>query len=373
MASSGPRANVSAEKTTAVDANDPATCEACHGQVVAEWRESQHARASHESDPVYAALRTLRTRKQGEGIPAQCATCHNPRDPVDHGSAAARTGVSCGTCHQIDEVRLDGGKKGHGALTATTDLRFRGPHDIAEGASPVHATGPALAPVVDGKTVCLACHGEEKNASGVVTCATGTEHGATDASSCATCHMDEVAGPSGSAATRSTHRSHRFRGPQLALRSGEPGILAEAVELSGVFEGRRFVAAVSNRSGHAFPTGFPGRMAILELRGIDGGGREIYRNVSNEPMKQHPDAVFNMGFVDGEGQPALAAFASKLVRDNRIRPSETRTIEVEAPLEIAKMELSLKLVLVPGPLAKAIGYEGPATKPIVTAPIVVTR
>ncbi len=109
--------------------------------------------------------------------------------------------------------------------------------------------------------------------------------------------MDEVAGPSGSAATRSTHRSHRFRGPQLALRSGEPGILAEAVELSGVFEGRRFVAAVSNRSGHAFPTGFPGRMALLELRGIDGGGREIYRNVSNEPMKQHPDAVFNMGFV----------------------------------------------------------------------------
>ncbi len=357
-----------------LDADDPSTCEACHSAVVAEWRESQHARANHASDGVYAALRALRTEKQGPGIPEKCATCHNPRDTKDHDSAPARTGVSCATCHQIDGVHLEDGKKGVAALTTTKDVRFRGPHDIADGTSPVHASGPSLPELKDGKTLCLACHGEEKNPAGVTTCSTGTEHASSgETKPCTSCHMDEVQGPSGPVSSRTTHRSHRFRGSLLALRSGQPGILAEAVELSGAFEGKRFVAKLENRTGHAYPTGFPGRTAMLEIRGLDAKGEEVYKNLASDPMKDHPEAVLNMAFVDADGKPALAAFATKQVRDNRLKPAETRSIGVDIPDTVAKVELRLRFVVVPGPLAKAISYEGPETKPIVLPAVTVVR
>jgi hypothetical protein len=369
-----PTGSSSSVAGSTLDVNDPSTCEACHGAVVAEWRESQHARAHHVNDAVYAALRTLRTEKQGADIPGKCATCHNPRDTVDHDSAAAKTGVSCATCHQIDGVHLEGGKKGTGALVASKELRCRGPHDIASGTSPVHQNGPALPEIVDGKTLCLACHGEEKNPAGVLTCSTGIEHAASgESKGCTSCHMEEVPGPSGSVSSRPTHRSHRFRGSQLAVRTGEPGILAEAVLLSGAFEAKRFVAKLENRSGHAYPTGFPGRTAMLEIRGLDAKGDEVYRNLASDPMKDHPEAVFNMGFVDADDKPTIAAFATKLVRDTRLKPAETRTIGVEIPDSVAKVELRLRFLLVPPPLAKAIGYSGPETKPIVLSPVVVTR
>lgn len=372
--SSSALASSSSVAVSTIDVNDPSTCEACHGAVVAEWRESQHARAHHANDAVYAALRTLRTEKQGPDIPGKCATCHNPRDTTDHDSAAAKTGVSCATCHQIDGVHLEGGKKGTAALVASKEVRFRGPHDVASGASPVHQNGPALPEIVDGKTLCLACHGEEKNPAGVTTCSTGTEHAASgETKSCTSCHMDEVPGPSGSVSSRASHRSHRFRGSQLAVRTGQPGVLAEAVQLSGSFEAKRFLAKLENRSGHAYPTGFPGRTALLEIRGLDAKGDEVYRNLASDPMKDHPEAVFNMGFVDADDKPAIAAFATKLVRDTRLKPAETRTIGVEVPDSVAKVELRLRFVLVPPALAKAIGYEGPATKPVVLPPVVVTR
>ncbi len=357
-----------------LDGSDPKTCEPCHAAVVAEWRESLHSRAHHSADPIYGALRALRTEKQGPEIPGKCARCHNPRDVAQHESDAAKLGVSCATCHQLEGVHLEDGKKGVAALDAGPIGRFRGPHDIADGASPAHSTGPALAALTDGKTLCLACHGEEKNAAGLATCSTGTEHVASgETKGCTSCHMDEVQGPSGSVSTRPTHRSHRFRGPHLASREQQPGIVAEAVALSGAFDKDRLVVKLANRSGHAFPTGFPGRMALLEVRAFDAAGKQVYVNVTSEPMKEHPQAVFNMGFADAEGKPALAPFATQLVRDNRLKPGETRELPVEVPKDAKKAELRLKLFLVPPPLAKALSYTGPETAPIVLAPVVVTR
>lgn len=355
-----------------LDAEDPATCEACHGAVVAEWRESQHSRAHHASDGVYGALRALRTAKQGAAIPNKCATCHNPRAPEEHETPAAKTGVSCATCHQIDGVHLENGAKGVAALVPGPALR--GPHDIPDGTSPVHATGSALTALTDGRTVCLACHGEEKNPAGVVTCATGVEHAAGgDAKPCASCHMDDVTGPSGAVSTRASHKSHRFRGPLLAARAGQPGILAEAIALSGAFEGEHFVAKLENRSGHAFPTGFPGRVAMLELRGLDDGGATIFENLADDPMKDHPEAVFNRAFVGADDKPAIAAFATREVRDTRLKPGETRAITVELPAAVHSVELRLRFVLVPKPLASALGYDGPETKPIRLAPVTIVR
>lgn len=366
--------NPLAAPSAVIDPQDPATCEACHAAVVSEWRESLHARAHHDADPVYAALRKLRVEKQGAQIPAQCGACHNPADVADPESKAARLGVGCATCHQLDGVDLAGGKKGVHALVAGPHGRFRGPHDVAAGTSPAHANGPALPALVDGKTLCLACHAEEHNAAGIATCATGIEHAAaSEAKPCTSCHMPELAGPSGAASTRDRHRSHEFRGPHLARRRGEPGIVAEAVGLSGRLEGERLVVTLENRSDHAFPTGFPGRMAVVVLRALGADGAEVGRNVTSDAMKEHPEAVLNQGFVGEDGKPALAAFATKKVRDTRLKPDEKRELTWTVPPRTDRVELRLRFFLVPPPMAKAIGHEGPESSPIELPPVVVKR
>jgi hypothetical protein len=352
-----------------LDANDPATCEACHGTLVAEWRESLHSRSHHSRDPLYDTMRTMRTAKQGPHIPAACATCHNPRDPVDHESAAAKGGVTCATCHELDGVHLGDGRKGTTALVPGPAKRFRGPHDIIDGTSPIHATGPALPAMADGATLCLACHGEERNAAGVSTCSTGIEHAAGKTKQgCTTCHMEELPGSSGAVSTRATHRSHRFRGPHQA-----PDMLAEAVSVTGQFDGDALVARLENRTGHGFPTGFPARMAVLEVRGFDAQGKDIFRNVTNEPLKEQPDAVFNMGYVDAEGKPALAPFAAKLVRDTRLKPDETREVRISLPPGVTAAELRVHFFLVAPPAAKAMGYQGPELAPHKGQPTRVAR
>lgn len=356
-----------------LDANDPATCEACHGAVVSEFKESLHSRAHHANDPLYAALRTRRTERQGPQIPDRCAICHNSRDLTDHESVAARQGVTCATCHQVASVSLDGGNGVH-ALTVGPEKLFRGPHDVAPGVNPLHATGPALSAIADGTTLCLSCHAEEHNAAGLATCSTGPEFAAGGAqASCTSCHMKSVDGPSGAVTKRTTHRSHVFMGPNHQFRHGAPGMLDEAVQLSAAFQGSKLEVVLENRSAHAFPTGFPGRVAMLQVRGLDAAGKEVYRNITNDPMKEHPQAVFNRGFVNAEGKPSLAPFATKQVRDNRLTPNERRTIAVEVPASVATAEARIVYVLLAPFAAQQLSYEGPETKPIALAPITARR
>ncbi len=357
-----------------LDVNDATTCVKCHPAVVAEWQESLHARAHHSKDPLYAAMRTLRTEKQGPHIPGACATCHNPQDTTDHESPAAQAGVTCATCHQFDGVHLGEGRKGTGALGRGADKVFRGPHDIENGTSPLHGNGPALPALADGKTLCLACHDEEKNPAGVPTCSTGPEYAAKgETRSCAECHMPTVEAPSGPVSTRPTHRSHRFLGPHQAQRLGEEGILSEAVKLSGRFEGTKLVARLENLTGHGFPTGFPARMVVLDLVGLDASGKEVFRNVKAEPLKEHPEAVLNRGYVDAEGKPSLAPFAAKLVRDTRLTPGEVREVAIAVPKTVVKAELRLRFFLAAPPMVKAIGFTGSEAKPVVMAPVTVSR
>jgi hypothetical protein len=358
----------------AIDPDQPATCAPCHGAVVEEFRESLHSRAHHANDPLYGALRALRIEKQGPHIPGACANCHNPRDTVDHESLAAKAGVTCATCHQIEGVHTGEGRKGIQALQVGPPRRFRGVHDLPEGASPVHGTGPAVPAIQDGVTLCLSCHGEEKNAAGVVTCSTGTEFAeARGSSTCVGCHMKETPGPSGAVVTRSSHRSHLFAGPHLQHRSTGPGMIEEALAISGRIEGEKLIARLENRSGHSFPTGFPGRMALLEIRALDASGKELARNISSDPMKDHPEAVFNRGYVDADNKPVLAPFAARMVRDNRLKPAETREILFAIPPGTVHAELRLKFFLIAPPAARMLGYQGPETRPIILPPVRISR
>lgn len=347
-----------------VNLDDPQTCVSCHPAIVAEWQESMHSRAHHDLDPLYGAMRTFRMAKEGPALAQKCANCHDPRDVAAPDSPAGRSGVSCATCHDLAAVHAD--KRGAEALVRTPGGGFRGVHDLLPGASPVHATGPAQPALVDGRTVCLACHAQESNKAGLTTCETGLEMDkAHDARSCTSCHMPEIQAPNGPVSTRPTHRSHAFLGPHRAYLQKDAGILREAVTLAGRIDGERAVFTLENKSAHAFPTGFPARMAALVVRGLDASGAEVFRNIKEEPMKDHPEAVLNKVFHDAEGKPTLAAYGVKLARDSRLGPAEKREIAVPLPAGVVKVEATLKLWLIAGQAAKTLGVTGlPEAKPV---------
>jgi hypothetical protein len=349
---------------TAVDLDDPLSCVGCHPAIVAEWTESMHSQAHHDADPIYGAMRSLRMGKEGAAIGERCANCHNPRSPSSPDAPAGRAGVSCATCHNLAHVRS--GAAGAAALEWRSDGLLRGSHDLDAGLTPAHPTGAKFEPLADGTTVCLACHAEEKNKAGVPTCSTGAElASAGETRSCSSCHMPEVAAPNGPQTSRTTHRSHVFSGPHRAWAQKDTSLLETAFKASGRFEKGAVVVTLENLSGHGFPTGFPARMAAVVLKGFDKKGAEIWRNVTKEPMKEHPEAVLNVVYAGADGGTVLAPYGVRIARDNRLKPKETRELKVLVPKAVVQVDVSVRVWLVAPMAAAALGVaERPEARPM---------
>lgn len=328
-----------------IDIEDPRTCAPCHQAVLDEWRESMHARAHHEQDPIYAGIRALRMAKEGEAIADACAGCHTPRAAGRRGRVA-KAGVTCATCHNVAAVHA--GKRGRAALETAAAGLLLGPHDLAGDATPAHGTGPTAPHLRDGATICLACHGTMRSGSGVPICTTGPERAEApdDGETCASCHMPVVAGKSGPLSQAQTHRSHRFEGPHRAWYQDDPALLKRAVRLSGTLGPAGLELTLKNVSGHAFPTGFPGRQAVLKVEA---------------PGVEWPEAkpiVLGKRYVDIDGKPTLAPWAVRLASDTRLRPGESRVIRLEPPAGATSVRVTLALRLLPPPLAKKLSLAG---------------
>lgn len=343
-----------------VNPDNPDACAECHAQIVAEWKESMHARAHYDSDPIFAGVRAVVTANLGEEQAAECARCHSPRDAKNPDSPAGKLGVSCATCHMLDEVHVGQGKSGVDALKFAEVVRMRAGHDMAPGSSPAHATGAAPEFIKDRKTVCLACHDVSTNPSGVETCATGSEfkdRAATD-QGCIDCHMPRIEGPGGMVGSRSEHARHVFLGPHRAWYADETDFIAEKVSLAGTLSATTLNVTVKNGTGHAFPTGFPGRIALVVAHGKDASGAVVWKNVDADPMKDSPDSVFNKVYGDENGKPTLPVLSKSLLRDNRIKPAETRTLTFTVPEAVASVELKLVMRLVPPAAHEKLGLMG---------------
>lgn len=355
-----------------VDLDDPNSCAACHGTIVQEWQASMHASAHHDKDPIYGAMRSLRMARQGEQVARKCAVCHTPRDTEDDTSAAAQHGVSCATCHHATSIGEGQGAK---AITWADGPVLRGPKDLPPGASPVHGTGPAAPHLTDGKTMCLACHDATRTPSDQPACTTGPElaESATD-ETCVSCHMPAVDTPNGAMDKDGTHRAHIFAGPHRAWYQGDPSILQQAVDLSATLDDGGVHITLANRSGHAFPTGFPGRMALVAATGQDAAGEVVWKAWGADPMTERPDAVLNKVYVDADGKPVMPPFSDKLARDNRLKPDETRTLDWEVPAEVATVDVKLVYRLAPPPAMKALDLmEAPESAPKTIGQVSVSR
>lgn len=343
-----------------IDIDDPETCRECHEAIVVEWSQSMHARAHHSRDPIYAGVRRIREQREGAAILSMCAQCHTPRSVDDPNSSVAKVGVGCAACHNATSLHTATDKKGAAALELAGGTLLLGPNDLPADASDAHDTGAAPAHMKDGSSLCLTCHGELKSPAGIPICTTGPElSGAPDArKSCTSCHMPTVPGPSGIANDRLRHASHTFVGPHRAWYQHDKSFLAGSVDLDGTLQGGTLTLTIANRAGHAMPTGFPGRMAILRVSGRDATGAEVWSNWTDDPMKQDPQAVFNKVYVDDQGQPTLAPYAAALKRDNRLTPSETRTLQYAVPETVQSATVTLSMRLLPPPLADKLGLVG---------------
>jgi nitrate/TMAO reductase-like tetraheme cytochrome c subunit len=111
----------------------PAQCESCHGDVVAEYGKSAHARA----------------RKAGGSLAATCADCHtaheirSPKDPASP-TYVLNLPATCGRCHGNAEVI----RKGHIAIGNVFKL-----YEDSIHAKALNKSGLVIAPT------CKTCHG----------------------------------------------------------------------------------------------------------------------------------------------------------------------------------------------------------------------
>ena len=103
-----------------MDPDNPASCKPCHGTVVGEWEESMHSRAHESRDPIFAGMRKLRMKVQGEAIAKKCATCHYPRDAAMTKPAVAKQGMACASCHLVSEIHRDRGPGARKEATGKT-------------------------------------------------------------------------------------------------------------------------------------------------------------------------------------------------------------------------------------------------------------
>jgi hypothetical protein len=244
---------------------------------------------------------------------------------------------------------------------------MRGPHDVDGDAPAPHGTGEAAPWIVDGRSVCLTCHDAMHNAQDVATCTTGPEHleAGTDVS-CAGCHMPFVEQSSGVASNRPRHRSHAFLGPHRSIREdteGE-GFASSHLLVRPALESGTLSAAIENRSGHAMPTGFPGRTILVRAVGYDAAGEAVWRSFRDDPLEEDPQSVLHRAYVDADGQPTLPPYGARLARDTRLRPGEARTLSWPVPEEVVHVEVALLYRLLPPAAAQRIGVADPrATAP----------
>lgn len=292
-----------------IDYADPTACQSCHQAVVDEWKQSMHSRAHRSNDPIFASMRELRMMKQGEQVAEKCVRCHNPMAGEDEDAAAAKAGVSCGACH--------------------------GPQAVVDEAK-----------LSDGRTVCLHCHGVAKNPQGAATCTTGAENEERGQMACVACHLP----PAGDG-----HKAHTFRGPHRAWYQDDDSLLKEALAVSFERDGRNLKVQLTNTTGHAFPTGFPGRVAQVKLVA--------------EGFEAAPDAFsFKKIYVDADGKPTMPPFAASLKQDDRIPAGGSAEATVELPEGTGPVEAQLVFRLLPPKAAEVLKLaDAPEAKPVVVS------
>lgn len=239
------------------------SCNACHAQIVAEWKDTAHALAWVDEE--------YRDQLQDKKKPESCYGCHIPK-PMMQAEISQKPparendrhlGISCESCHLgPDGVML-------------------GPRGTPTGAHPTKKSDVFIAG--GSNALCISCH--KVNIGPVVGIAKDFEQARLGESgkSCVGCHSAIVeqafanvpsAAQAGGAKDAEAPppvrkgRSHALQTPR------DPTFLARAFEASAREAGGKTVVSIKNMAGHRVP-GLIGRKIEFKAEALDAQGKVL--------------------------------------------------------------------------------------------------
>ena len=152
-------------------------------------------------------------------------------------------------------------------------------------------------------------------------------------------------------------------------------ILYNCAELSLAAEGdSTFLTVrvnVRNKTvGHALPTGSPMRSVYLKLSAFNAKGVVVWKNYTNNPLQDDPQAVFMRLLENNDGQAPVPPWeATNVMFDQRLMPDENRTLEyMLSDTQAKQIVAELYYRLAPPALVKKLNLEDD----IYTSPILIT-
>lgn len=301
-----------------------ATCSKCHPEIHRAWTGSQHASAF--TDPAFR-IPYDRLLQANPGRTLDCERCHNPMRfllPPDDPRAAAfsREGVTCDFCHSVEAV-IPG--EAFPRYRTTPGIKFgpRGKGDAesqhVRRFSPLHLTSD----------FCAGCH-EYRNAHGTPILTTVSEWKESFYSGtgvhCQFCHLPELFD------ARFIEGKRRNGPPDHGMVGGHSRErLARSIPVHARLrvssDGAQVSVSLKNDLvGHATPSGIPTHRIRLSATLFDGAGNALATR----------EETFGKVMGDGTGKPLtrpeeIFLSAREVLKDNRIRPKETREVTFSFP------------------------------------------
>ena len=353
---------------------NPIACFACHKEQFSDWETSLHAKSHADFNPLYqkaVKLVATETHRIYEQVLVDCGTCHNPKMEkkfVSENAAIAmmfdidttikeelknameadhiKSGISCYICHNVDSIghRYDSSTVGYELLNWTKGNLIVGPYELAEQQSIFHSYDKRDF-FRENNDLCLACHQGQANKNELAMYNTGNELESIESDDkCVNCHMGSLKkGIIAPDVKRDTMierdiKSHFFAGARNS------DILKDAVDVNLIRDTQKSVLVnISNKITHGIPSGFSGRSLVLELTFLN-----------DQEVLGTKEIDFRSVYKNRLGLETLAYAANTLVEDTRLKPKETREIQIEIPDETNSIKVNLGYFVLAPQLQKVL-------------------
>ncbi len=299
------------------------TCKSCHPTIYKEFQNSMHKKSSIYDDKVHKAIWDLHPLKKKQKY--KCAKCHTPSDANKDNKQKAKEGISCITCHRIEDIKehskanenifTDKEKTFFSAKKGSEDKKiifetkssFFGLFKKVTG-SPYHNIDYTNKNYYTAK-VCMGCHSHKQNSHGFEVCKTDNKGAENKNKNCITCHMPQIKGSFNTIETTKTHAFHGFSG---AVNS--PEMLEKYIKLLFKNSSNGFEITIQNNSPHALFI-HPLRVAQLRVKITD----------KNKIRELKPVEFVRM--LGNKNKPAMPWDANEIFKDNMIKANEKRVVK----------------------------------------------
>ena len=353
----------------------PSSACGCHGDLVAQWQGSMHAKAI--VDPVFLVKVKEAEEQAGEEVAKFCKRCHTPignmLSDFNGTGDVAKEGVTCMFCHQV--TGLNEGEPGNTSHIVEANLTRRA--QIKDPTAPHPATYSELH---ESAEFCGGCHNVNHPTNGTHLEASYTEWEegpyAEKGVVCQDCHMSEgpgVVGPSkGVAGAGGPERDNiyamTFIGANVAQGDAEAAtallksaakVEMQVADIVAAGETASMTVTITNSgAGHYLPTG------LTEVRQM---WLAVWAEGDDGTRVDLGEHRFGTELKDEKGEhPTEVWAATDIATDDRIAPLESVTDEFDLAMPANAERMTVKAALnyksMPDDLASAAGVQNPVTE-----------